>query len=505
MAAQNLDEISRSTFGDIIFSRFASDDPALDERVIWFRKELEAHDYTEARICSLLRVPNIGRIGSMVRRKFTSQLRRSSTLHSLIQLFLFDVPFDDSTLSAVLSRKSISLLFELGVILRIGDKLRSQIHLHPHANLLIATDTGNTSGLWPADSPLSDRVMFLAQDSIGLGHVTPQTPSRCALDLCTGSGIQALLASRYSDRVVGVDLNPRAVRFARFNASLNGVLNATFVEGDLFAPVIDCKPDLIVANPPFVPAPRELPSLLYRDGGPRGDSVLKRIVKEGFHQLAENGRIVITTDLANIKGIRERIGEWVGHDASQVDALILVEGDIPLDKYAKAHASHIPDRQRRLLAVRELVTHYRRERIHTMHSAYIVLARAPKGFNGSFDVVQAAGPITRPIAKHVLDHFAHLDLWRRGVPDEVFLELAPNVRLLVPSAVGARGGNRHFRLTAPGDDFIPDMEMGPGVYTLLQRIRRSPCRWSDVANTRTKPLLRRMIAQGVVCFQKYNA
>lgn len=501
---RNLDEISRSVFGDIIFSRFAADEPSQDERIANFRKELEAHDYTESRICALLRVPNIARIGAAAHRTLPSHLRRSSPLKSLIQLFLFDGPIDESMLSGIFSRKSIALLIELGIILRIGDKWRSQVHLHPHGAFLVATDTSSTSNLWPADSPLSDRVMFLAQDSIGLGYVTPQTPSRRTLDLCTGSGIQALLASRYSDKVVGVDLNPRAVRFARFNASLNGILNVNFVKGDLFTPVVGRKFDLIIANPPFVPTPGESPSLLYRDGGPKGDSVLKRIVEEGWHHLAENGRMVITTDLANLNGIRERIGEWVGQEASQVDALVLVEGDIPLDKYAKAHASHMPDRRRRLMMARELVAHYRRERIRTIHSAYIVLARAPRGFNGIYEVVQAAGPITRPIGKHVLDHFAHLDLWRRGVPDGVFLELAPRVRLIAPSTMGAKSANRHFRLTAPGDDFIPDMEMGPGVYTLLQRIRRGSCRWSDVANTRTKPLLRRMVAQGVVCFQKIS-
>ena len=60
-----------------------------------------------------------------------------------------------------------------------------------------------------------------------------------ALDLGTGSGVQAFLAARHSGHVVGLDLNPRALRLARLNAALNGVENVDWRQGDLFEPVRD--------------------------------------------------------------------------------------------------------------------------------------------------------------------------------------------------------------------------------------------------------------------------
>jgi SAM-dependent methyltransferase len=72
-----------------------------------------------------------------------------------------------------------------------------------------------------------------------------------ALDLCTGSGIQALSLAGSAGEVVGGDINPRALRFARANAIANGITHATFVESDLFAS-IPGRFDIVVANTPFL-------------------------------------------------------------------------------------------------------------------------------------------------------------------------------------------------------------------------------------------------------------
>ncbi|MGH9022524.1 MAG: hypothetical protein ACRDV9_05405 [Acidimicrobiia bacterium] len=47
----------------------------------------------------------------------------------------------------------------------------------------------------------------------------------------------AFLASRHSERVTATDVNPRALAFARFNATLNQVANVDLVEGPWFEPV----------------------------------------------------------------------------------------------------------------------------------------------------------------------------------------------------------------------------------------------------------------------------
>ncbi|HZO90944.1 MAG TPA: methyltransferase [Chthonomonadaceae bacterium] len=76
--------------------------------------------------------------------------------------------------------------------------------------------------------------------------------SGAALDMGTGSGVGAIFAARQGYRVVGVDINPEAVRCARINALLNHLEDRVEVrEGDLFAPVQGERFDLVLFNPPF--------------------------------------------------------------------------------------------------------------------------------------------------------------------------------------------------------------------------------------------------------------
>lgn len=83
--------------------------------------------------------------------------------------------------------------------------------------------------------------------------IAPRDPGNsCALDLGTGSGIQAIVLAARGYRVAAVDLNSKAVRCARANAVLNGLERQIEVhEGDLFAPVGARRFDLVVFNPPF--------------------------------------------------------------------------------------------------------------------------------------------------------------------------------------------------------------------------------------------------------------
>jgi release factor glutamine methyltransferase len=69
----------------------------------------------------------------------------------------------------------------------------------------------------------------------------------------TGSGICALFAARHARRVVGIDVNPAAVRCARINALMNDLETGIDLrEGDLFEPVVGERFDVVLFNPPFL-------------------------------------------------------------------------------------------------------------------------------------------------------------------------------------------------------------------------------------------------------------
>ncbi|MGV9358114.1 HemK2/MTQ2 family protein methyltransferase [Streptomyces misionensis] len=89
-------------------------------------------------------------------------------------------------------------------------------------------------------------------------------PGARVLDVGTGSGALALTAARMGAEVTAVDVSRRAVWTARLNAWLTR-LPVRIRRGDLFTPVRGRTYDMILANPPYVPAP-------HTGGGPRGRS-----------------------------------------------------------------------------------------------------------------------------------------------------------------------------------------------------------------------------------------
>ena len=79
--------------------------------------------------------------------------------------------------------------------------------------------------------------------------------ARSVLDIGAGSGCVAIAIGKNlpAAAVVSVDISPEALELAQRNAALNGV-TVDFRQGSLFGPVQDEQFDLIVSNPPYIPA-----------------------------------------------------------------------------------------------------------------------------------------------------------------------------------------------------------------------------------------------------------
>ncbi len=117
-------------------------------------------------------------------------------------------------------------------------------------------------------------------------------PSRrlgAALDLGCGAGTLALLLASHAERVVGADINPRAVEMSRFNAALNGIENVEFRCGDLYEPVEGERFDLIVSQPPYYPGGE----MTFLHGGRRGDEIARRVMDGAAGRLCADGRALI--------------------------------------------------------------------------------------------------------------------------------------------------------------------------------------------------------------------
>lgn len=138
------------------------------------------------------------------------------------------------------------------------------------------------------------------------------------LDLCTGSGALAvaLAALRPGIRVAAGDISPLAAALARENAARCGV-SVDVRLGDLFAPFRGETFDMIVSNPPYIPAGqlaglqeevRREPALAL-DGGADGLDFYRRIIAEAPRYLAPGGWLLLefgSDQAADVKALMAR-------------------------------------------------------------------------------------------------------------------------------------------------------------------------------------------------------
>ncbi|MGQ9871974.1 carbamoyltransferase C-terminal domain-containing protein [Leptodesmis sp.] len=179
--------------------------------------------YREANICNLLQIPSQQHIEPTYLPYYDRYLLLHTVLGDLIRLFLVRAALPETRLREIFTDDLFAALCGLGMLIRRGNAWASRVDLFDAVGLYIATD--HRYLLLEEDQLDEEPVMYLGMDSMGLVHTAPQIPVSRVLGLCCGSGIQGLVASRYAREVVGVDINPWAIRFARFNAQLNGISN----------------------------------------------------------------------------------------------------------------------------------------------------------------------------------------------------------------------------------------------------------------------------------------
>ena len=131
-------------------------------------------------------------------------------------------------------------------------------------------------------------------------------PCLTAFDIGTGSGVlSCLLAKRGIPKLIGTDLDPRALACAQDNAQRLGLSNQIqIISANLF-PDTPLKADLIVCNPPWVPATPSSPveAAVYDP-----DSRMLRAFLSGVApRLSPTGEAwLIISDIAEHLGLRSR-------------------------------------------------------------------------------------------------------------------------------------------------------------------------------------------------------
>ena len=125
-----------------------------------------------------------------------------------------------------------------------------------------------------------------------------------ALDLCTGSGCIAIAMAAHQPgwQVDAVDISPDAIALARENAKEHQLeKRVRVIQSDLFAGLKGERYDLIVSNPPYVPA-ADVPALppeyahepaLGLASGHDGLDIPLRILRDAPGHLNEGGLLIL--------------------------------------------------------------------------------------------------------------------------------------------------------------------------------------------------------------------
>ncbi|MCX6770856.1 MAG: methyltransferase [Candidatus Micrarchaeota archaeon] len=146
-----------------------------------------------------------------------------------------------------------------------------------------------------------------AEDSFLLATYASSLPGNM-LEIGCGCGIVSLSAAQASQKntVLGLDINPAAVKCASENAHANGIKNAAFLRSDMFSAIPKGKKfDSILFNPPYLPTTRAErlgtpeENAAY-DGGATGIGIFKKFIAGAPGHLADGGKVaVIATSLGD--------------------------------------------------------------------------------------------------------------------------------------------------------------------------------------------------------------
>ena len=231
--------------------------------------------------------------------------RSQDPVDTLLELFIDGNPVAVDQLTAHFSSAFVDNAVEMRLAEKNGQILESKVCLFPCYGKYIVTDRA-------AKNTSINQVMSLWGESYLLGGLVKRSPCRRAIDLGTGSGVHAILASDHCREVVAVDINPRAIEFAKFNGALNGIDNIEFVLSDVFNSV-EQTCDLLVANPPYAPDSAARAGDNFWSGGVEGSDILRRIVEAIPTRLDADGVCHLIALYPNPRGttIRDHFDRWL--------------------------------------------------------------------------------------------------------------------------------------------------------------------------------------------------
>jgi carbamoyltransferase len=374
------------------------------------RVRLSEAGYRPAALKQSLGITYPDDIGLLNRAPALERLRDDrSPAGSLMRLLFLEGEEAEHRVVGVLSRTLYGELLRRGALRRSDRGVRAQLRIDVVDNQYFIADRRLRPGITHAlGLPGRDPVYPPSSDSLVLREAILAPDARRVLDLCAGSGVQALRLAHGARRILAVDLNPRAGAIVRLNAQLNDAANVEVRVGDLYAPVGAEQFDLIVANPPFVASPY-VGGPAYHSGGTAGDAVLRRVIAGWGTHLSGGGRAFAISHRALRSGEDlEAVARGWFRDFPGRGLVLVLERGAAVDLAA---AQALFALRQGLAAygreVRRWVDHLRRLRVRTV---VLLLIVAEKRGERQLEVIEAQPrmlpiPLTPPVNDRIANWF----------------------------------------------------------------------------------------------------
>ncbi|MEU5401277.1 class I SAM-dependent methyltransferase [Streptomyces sp. NPDC005963] len=346
--------------------------------------------------------------------------RGGGALASLVRLFLLQQPVEETQAGAVLPLEEC---LADGWLMRSDGQVYATVDVRPYGgpegqDWFVVSDLGCVVGGAGGASGQSEAVVLgVGGASTTLAGITVRATVSAALDIGTGSGIQALHAAQHSARVTATDLNPRALDFTRLTLALSAAPTAELRQGSLFDPVGRETFDLIVSNPPFVISPGATGAdarLTYRDGGMAGDELCRSLVQQAGERLNPGGYAQFLANWEHVDGEewQERLRSWVPDGC---DAWIVQREVQDVTQYAelwlrdsgdhRGDAAHYAERYERWL------DEFEARGTRAVGFGWITL-RKSDAERPSVVVEEWPHPVEQPLGETVRAHFVRQDYLR---------------------------------------------------------------------------------------------
>jgi len=451
---------------------------------------LQEAGYNTDNICKLLNITSQQKIEPTYLHYYDQYQLPQSKLADLIRLFLLRSRLTKARLQEIFGDELYSTLCSLGMLIQNGEDWVSRVDLFSVTGLYVATDHRYIINL--EDQIDEDLVMYVGMDSIGLVYTAPQYPANRVLDLCCGSGIQSLVASRYAKEVIGVDINPRAIRFARFNAQLNGISNIHFYIGDLYAGTSGYF-DTILANPPFVPSPSQ--EFRFRDGGLTGEEILAQIITGSAEHLTPDGKLFIVSDLVNIQEYESKLERWWRGGVAHKLVLTTADRNDILFSVPHCHTAFNQTWEEYNIKLDQWLHNFYTSGLNTVNFGYISIHQITYASKGSYYTRTIHNP-DQPIHQHVEEYFQQRQLLEETEINDYFLTMSPDLRFSLE--INPQTGEQEIELFSPSNPYFTTYPISEQMYRLLQDIYRFQPKWTAYATATNQNSLYKLIYKGII-------